>query len=123
MNNFEDFEIGYNSLDIDQLKLFDYKQILLFIGAVSMHDDDKVKKIIYELGFNENVLIFGNYAMPTRNLYAGFFSFKDGESNMYNLKEHLHKIFEKNNIGMVDFFLIDATETSKLKSIWHDGFY
>lgn len=106
-----------------QLKLFESKQILLFIGGVSMNDEYNVKKLVYEIGFKDDVLINTRYAMPTRNLYAGLFEFKENEDCMYILKEKLYKTFEANDIGMVDFFMIDATVTIMFKSIWHDGFY
>lgn len=107
----------------NQLKLFESKQIILFVGGISMGDEYKVKGLVYEIGFTDDVLIKSRNAMPTRNLYAGFFEFKENEDCIYILKEKLYQTFEANDIGMVDFFMIDATASTMFKSIWYDGFY
>ncbi len=102
----------------NQLKLFESKQIILFVGGISMGDEYKVKGLVYEIGFTDDVLIKSRNAMPTRNLYAGFFEFKENEDCIYILKEKLYQTFEANDIGMVDFFMIDATASTMFKSIW-----
>ena len=125
INKFDNITTSFEEYDNNpnQLKFFEYKQIILFVGGISMGDEDKVKGLVYEIGFTEDVLIKSRNAMPTRNLYAGFFEFKKNDDCMFILKEKLYKTFEANDIGMVDFFMIDATESDMFKSIWHDGFY
>jgi len=125
INKFDNNTISFEEYgdNPNQLKLFESKQIILFIGGISMGDEYKVKGLVYEIGFTDDVLIKTRNAMPTRNLYAGFFEFKGSEDWMYNLKEKLYQTFEANDIGMVDFFMIDATVSTMYKSIWHDGFY
>lgn len=125
INKFDNNTISFEEYgdNPNQLKLFESKQIILFIGGISMGDEYKVKGLVYEIGFTDDVLIKTRNAMPTRNLYAGFFEFTGSEDWMYNLKEKLYKTFEANDIGMVDFFMIDATDSAMFKSIWHDGFY
>ena len=125
INKFDNNTISFEEYgdNPDQLKLFESKQIILFIGDISVGDEYKVKGLVYEIGFTDDVLIKTRNAMPTRNLYAGFFEFKENEDWMYILKEKLYQTFEANDIGMVDFFIIDATVSTIYKSIWHDGFY
>lgn len=120
-NNTTSFE-EYND-NPNQLKLLKSKQIILFVGGISTGDEYKVKSLVYEIGFTDDVLIKTRKAMPTRNLYAGFFESKEGEDCMYILKEKLYQTFKANNIGMVDFFMIDATVSPMYKSIWHDGLH
>jgi hypothetical protein len=104
-------------------KLFDLRQVLIFVGDTSMHDGEKVKEILLELGFSESVEIYGEKAMLTPNLYSGYF---DGEPNggiLMVLKEKIYDRCKSENIGALNFFLIDATDAPMFKSIWHDGFY
>lgn len=109
--------------DPNQLQLLDLRQILLFIGSVSINDDLKVSTIVNDLGFTSNILIYGSQAMATKNLYGGFFTELPNEDIIWSLKEKLYAMCKDANVGMVDFFLIDATESAMFKSIWHDGFY
>jgi hypothetical protein len=108
-----------------QEKLFDIRQVLLFIGNIPGYDGAElvVNELISELGFSSKVLIYGHTAMNTKNLYSGYFEgFSDG-AVLETVKEKIHQKCIEKGIGMLDFFLIDATEAPMFKSIWHDGFY
>ena len=107
-----------------QEKLFDSRQVLLFIGGIPGYGGAEVvvNELISELGFSSKVLIYGQTAMDTKNLYSGYFEgFSDG-SVLEMVKEKIYQKCMEKRIGMLDFFLIDATEAPMFKSIWHDGF-
>lgn len=108
-----------------QEKLIDIRQILLFIGCMPAYAGAEipVNELISELGFSSKVIIYGQHAMDTKNLYSGYFEgFGDGLI-LETIKEKIYEKCREKGIGVLDFFLIDATDAPMFKSIWHDGFY
>jgi len=104
-------------------KLFEIRQVLLFIGQYPSYNEKEVEQLIKELGFSPSVNIYGQSAMKTKNLYSGYFEGgADGEA-LEMIKENLYEKCRNLGIGVLDFFLIDSTDAPMFKSIWHDGFY
>jgi hypothetical protein len=106
-----------------QEKLFDLRQVLLFVGKYPNYCEREVFQLIEELGFTPNVKIYGQNAMETQNLYSGYFQGDSDGGILEVIKEKLYSKCKELGIGMLDFFLIDSTEAPMFKSIWHDGFY
>ncbi len=107
-----------------QAKIFKQYQIILFIHHCDAFKDEKeVQLITEELGFSYNVYINGSKAMPLKNLYAGYFEGDNSDTLLFELKEKIYNSCKKNNFGVLDFFLIDATNSAMFKAMWHDGFY
>ena len=103
-------------------KLFHIRQILLFIGECPF--EEEVKQLLSELKFSSSIYINGNKAMKTKNLYMTFFSIEsENEDVLFIIKESIYSECKRLGIGVLDFFLIDATNSPMFKSIWHDGFY
>jgi hypothetical protein len=106
-----------------ELKLFDVRQVLLFVGSVSIGNEVEVCKLIKELGFSSSVRISGIKAMETKNLYSGYFEGNEEGDVLEVIKEQIYIGCKNIGIGLFDFFLIDSTDAPMFKSIWHDGFY
>lgn len=106
-----------------QNKLFDFRQVLLFIGQYPSNCEDKVDQLINELGFSATVYIYGQNTITTKNLYTGNFEGGSQGEVLDMIKEKLYDRCKVLGIGMLDFFLIDATDAPMFKSIWHDGHY
>jgi hypothetical protein len=104
-------------------KLFEIRQVLLFIGNYPNHNEKEVEQLIKELGFSPSVNIYGQSALPTKNLYSGYFGADADGGILEIIKENLYEKCRILGIGVLDFFLIDSTDSPMFKSIWHDGFY
>ena len=106
-----------------QSKLFDIRQILLFVGSTSIGSEIEVIQLIKELGFSPSIRIYGVEAMETKNLYAGYFEGDQDGGVLEIIKEKIYKSCQNLGIGVFDFFLIDSTDAPMFKSIWYDGNY
>lgn len=106
-----------------QEKLFNIRQVLLFVGDCGMGDDQSVQRIIRDLGFTQAVMINGQSAMATKALYSGYFEEKRDGDVLWDVKESIYEICRTEGVGVLDFFLVDVTEANMFKSIWHDGYY
>jgi hypothetical protein len=107
-----------------QTKMFNSYQILLFVhNCDAFKAEEHVKLITNDLGFSQNILINTSKTMPVKSLFAGFFEGEDPEILLSELKEKIYSSCDKHNFGVLDFFLIDATNAAMLKGMWHDGFY
>ena len=109
-----------------ECKLFYNYNFLLIKGSVSMGDEDKIEKVIKELGFSSNDISINNRKpMETKNLYGLRTELlqSDVDEVIYQLKEDLYSLCEKHNIGVFDFFIVEVSYSKMFKSIWHDGFY
>jgi hypothetical protein len=104
-------------------KLFEIRQVLLFIGSDPSGYESEINQLLKGLGFSVNVNIYGHNAIPTKNLYSGYFEGGTEGEVLEIVKENIYEKCKNLNIPVLSFFLIDATGSPMFKSIWHDGFY
>jgi predicted Ser/Thr protein kinase len=88
-----------------------------------MHDDVKVVGILKEIGFTPKIYIDGEKQMTTINLYGAYLEGESAQQAIQDTKEKLYALCIREEIGTLDFFMIDATEAEMFKSIYHDGKY
>jgi hypothetical protein len=104
-------------------KLFELRQLLLFIGIYPENARNQVEDLIFEIGFSSTVYINGFKAFETQNLYSGYFENNTENDVLLIVKEMIYEKCNLKGIGVLDFFLIDATNANMFKSIWHAGIY
>jgi hypothetical protein len=104
-------------------KLFEIRQVLLFIGFYPSEYETEINQLIKGLGFSVKVNIYGHNAMETKNLYSGYFEGGAEGEVLEIVKENIYEKCKSLNIPVLDFFLIDSTDSPMFKSIWHDEFY
>lgn len=90
---------------------------------MSMHDDVKVEGVLKELGFTSSIYIDGEKQMTTKNLYGAYIEGESAQQVIQDTKDKLYALCIREEIGTLDFFIINATEAEMFKSIYYDGKY
>jgi len=99
-------------------------RILLLINNVSLGDSEKkISDIVCSIGFKNRMKINESAIECFKKSYVGFFSGDDSISTIRKLTKHLKEILDKNNVGALEFLLIDISDSNISYSIWHDGYY
>ncbi|GEM_PF-2986997 len=98
-------------------------RILLLTNNVSMGDSEKISNIVCSIGFKNRIKLGESEIDCFNKSYVGFFSGDDSISTIRKLTKQLKEILDKNRVGMLEFILIDISDSNISYSIWHDGYY